>query len=123
MIHHATNERRQHMHQPRTFRFIVLAAFIIFGITLGLPHLAGFPLTPDAADAAHSQAAEMTAAERGLWNLQHKSYGMPLMNKQLLQLVANKAWEPEWKAKIDPNDPDSVRKVAFERYGFSEATW
>ncbi len=37
--------------------------------------------------------------------------------------MASKAWEPEWKAKIVANDPDSILKVAFERYGFSEATW
>ena len=86
--------------QPRTFRLIVLAAFIIFGLRLGLSLLAGLLQSKEA---SKSYAAEMTAEERGLWNLQHKSYGMPLMNKQLLQLVANKAWEPEWKAKIDPN--------------------
>ena len=68
-------------------------------------------------------AWDTTPEERGLWNLQHKAYGPPLMNKKLLLEILPKAWEPEWKAKIDPNDPDSMRKVAFERYGFSIATW
>lgn len=104
------------MTQPRNLRLIVLSIFIILGLSL----LAGLPISKDTST---SRAAEMTAEERGLWNLQHKQYGQPLINKQLLQLLANKAWEPEWKAKIDPNDADSVRKVAFERYGFSEATW
>jgi mono/diheme cytochrome c family protein len=68
-------------------------------------------------------AAEMTPEQRGQWNLQHKAYGAALpLNKKLLESFV-KVWEPEWKAKVDPNDPDSVRKVAFERYGFSEATW
>src|SRR5262245_3353585 len=77
----------------------------------------------DAAPTGQVSAAEMTPEERGQWNLQHKPYGSALpLNKKLLENLA-KVWEPEWKAKIDPNDPDSIRKVAFERYGFSEATW
>jgi len=76
----------------------------------------------DAATVGQVSAAEMTPEERGLWNLQHKSYGTPLLNKKLLESLV-KVWEPEWKAKINPDDPDSIRKVAFERYGFSEATW
>src|SRR5689334_6481760 len=104
------------MTQPRTLRLIVLTTFIIVGLLI----LADLPISKDT---SKGRAAEMTAEERGLWNLQHKQYGQPLMNKLLLQLLANKAWEPEWKAKIDPNDADSVRKVAFERYGFCEATW
>jgi hypothetical protein len=69
------------------------------------------------------RAADPTPEERGLHNLQHNAYGAPIMNRKLLLEILPKVWEPEWKAKIDPNDPDSVRKVAFERYGFSEATW
>jgi len=104
------------MVQLRTFRLMIFAAFILVGLLL----LAGLPPSTHMPE---GRAAEVTAEERGLWNLQHKQYGPSLMRKQLLQLLALKAWEPEWKAKIDPNDPDSVRKVAFERYGFSEATW
>src|SRR5690348_9470092 len=104
------------MIQLRTFRLSIFAAFILLGLLL----LAGLP---PSAHLSAGHAAETTPEERGLWNLQHKQYGPSLMRKQLLQLLALKAWEPEWKAKIDPNDPESVRKVAFERYGFSEATW
>src|SRR5262249_389348 len=70
-----------------------------------------------------STATDTTPEERGLANLQHKAYGPPLMNKKILFEILPKAWEPEWQAKIDPSDPDSIRKVAFERYGFSDATW
>lgn len=70
----------------------------------------------------YSSAATTTPEERGLWNLQHKAYGFPLLNKKLIEVLP-RVWEPEWKAKLDPNDPDSARKVAFERYGFSAATW
>jgi hypothetical protein len=77
----------------------------------------------DVATTGRVSAADMTPEERGLWNLQHKPYGtaLPLNRKALESLV--KVWEPEWKARINADDPDSIRKVAFERYGFSEATW
>ncbi len=82
-----------------------------------------FQTQGDEAATGRVSAADVTPEERGLWNLQHKQYGAPLpINKKTLEALA-KVWEPEWKARIDPNDPDSVRKVAFERYGFSEATW
>lgn len=103
------------MIRPRKLRFIVLTGFAI----LGYSFLAGLPPFTSPAN----RAAETTPEQRGLWNLQHQPYGRPLPIKQVLQLIANRAWEPEWKAKLDPNDPDSLSKVAFERYGFSEATW
>lgn len=85
---------------------------------------AGFALIPRSRPfLGAAGATDGTPEERGLWNLQHTAYGAPLMNKKLLYEVIPKSWEPEWQAKIDPNDPDSVRRVAFERYGFSEATW
>lgn len=65
-------------------------------------------------------ATETTPEARGLHNLTHNAYGMPLLNLKLIELVS-RVWEPEWKAKIDANDPDSLRKVAFERYGLTEA--
>jgi mono/diheme cytochrome c family protein len=68
-----------------------------------------------------AQATDATPAERGQYNLTHKAYGTPLLNLKLIEL-ASKVWEPEWKAKLEPNDLDSLRKVAFERYGFSEPT-
>lgn len=104
------------MIQPRILRLLVLAVFLTTGFSL----LVGLP---EFSQNAGSRAAEKTAEERGMWNLQHQPYGTPLPIKQLLPVLANKAWEAEWKAKIDPNDPDSIRKVAFERYGFAEAPW
>src|SRR5215510_546357 len=77
----------------------------------------------DVAMTGRVSAADTTPEERGLWNLQHKPYGSPLpLNKKALESLV-KVWEPEWKTRINADDPDSVRKVAFERYGFSEATW
>ncbi len=69
---------------------------------------------------ATTQAANTTPEARGFHNLTHNAYGMPLLNLKLIEL-ASKVWEPEWKAKLNPNDADSLRKVAFERYGLSEA--
>lgn len=96
-----------------------VAVLIAFGLGVGLL----FAGQLRAKNNVRGHAAEATPEERGLWNLQHQPYGRPLPIKQVLQLIANKAWEPEWKAKLDPNNPDSLLKVAFERYGFSEATW
>ncbi len=67
-----------------------------------------------------ASATDTTPEVRGLHNLTHNAYGTPLLNLKLLEL-ASKVWEPEWKARLDPNDPASLRKVAFERYGLSEA--
>ncbi len=64
----------------------------------------------------------LTPEARGQHNLTHNPYGMLLMTKQMLEKMPT-VWESEWKAKVDPNNPDSIRQVAFERYGFSEATW
>jgi mono/diheme cytochrome c family protein len=100
------------MLRPRILQIAAFAAFVLIAFAI---------FTVPASD--NSLAANNTPEEKGLWNLQHKSYGAPLMNKKLLLEILPKVWEPEWKAKVDPNDPDSVRKVAFERYGFSEATW
>src|SRR6185369_11990036 len=93
--------------------FLCILALIVFAAL-------GFPIRRDSGPTV--SAVEMTPEERGLWNLQHKAYGAPLFNKKLLESLV-KVWEPEWKARINGDDPDSIRKVAFERYGFSEATW
>jgi mono/diheme cytochrome c family protein len=97
--------------------FLCILALIVFAALV-------FPVRRDSAlDAARVSAADLTPEERGLWNLQHKPYGTPLpLNKKTLEALV-KVWEPEWKAKINTDDPDSIRKVAFERYGFSDATW
>src|SRR5262245_28288389 len=110
------------MLQSRTLQFAYLSIFALLVFAAF-----AFPVQRDnaldASKMSRVSAAEMTPEERGQWNLQHKSYGTALpLNKKLLENLA-KVWEPEWKAKINPNDPDSIRKVAFERYGFSDATW
>ncbi|MBS1788377.1 MAG: c-type cytochrome [Acidobacteria bacterium] len=97
------------MTQSRTLQRMFLAAFALFTVALF-----ALPL--------RQTAAETTPEERGLYNLTHKAYDTPRFNRMLLEMVS-RAWEPEWKAKINPNDPDSKLKIAFERYGFSPATW
>lgn len=67
-------------------------------------------------------AAESTPEQKGFHNLTTNPYGTPLLNAKLMEGVSA-VWEPEWKAKIDPRDPESLRRAAFERYGFSPATW
>ncbi len=68
------------------------------------------------------RAAQTTPEERGLYNLTHKAYGFPTLNEKFIERLPA-IWEAEWKAKIDANDPASVRRVAFERYGLSTAPW
>lgn len=99
------------MFSLRTLQKAFLAIFALLALAL---------LTVPLSNA--SSAAETTPEERGLYNLQHRPYGPPLVNKKLLTLLP-KVWEPEWKVKLDPNDPDSVLRIAFERYGFSKANW
>jgi cytochrome c553 len=67
-------------------------------------------------------SAETTPEQRGLHNLTSNPYGTPLLNAKLIAAL-QAVWEPEWKAKVTPDDPESVQRVAFERYGFSPATW
>ena len=69
-----------------------------------------------------SKANEATPVERGQQNLTHNAYGFPLLSNKLFAELP-KVWEPEWRARINPSDPDSVRQLAFERYGLSEAPW
>jgi mono/diheme cytochrome c family protein len=96
----------RHTHNLQRFSLIVFAL------------LALYALSPR--QQPQSSATDTTPEERGLHNLTHNAYGMPLLNLKLIEL-ASKVWEPEWKAKVNPNDPDSLRKVAFERYGLTEA--
>ncbi len=96
-----------HVHTLQRFCLIVFALLVFSALPI---HRVSTSL----------QAADTTPEARGLHNLTHNAYGAPLLNLKLLE-IASKVWEPEWKAKLDPNDPDSLRKVAFERYGFSEA--
>lgn len=97
------------MNQPRTIQRIFLTIFVVLVIAL-------------LASPLRQTAAEKTPEERGLYNLTHNAYDTPRLNRKLIEF-ASKVWEPEWKAKIVASDPDSILKVAFERYGFSEAPW
>ncbi len=67
-------------------------------------------------------AAEKTSEEKGLYNLTHNPYGMMILTDKMLEKIPT-VWEKEWQDKLKPNDLESIRKVAFERYGFNEATW
>jgi hypothetical protein len=67
-------------------------------------------------------AAESTPEQRGLHNLTSNGYGTTVLNGKLIEAL-QAVWEPEWKAKINPSDPESLKRTAFERYGFSPATW
>ena len=82
-----------------------------------------FLLWPETRSIAEvSPTAALTPEERGLHNLTHNPYGMFLLTDKLLERLPM-VWEAEWKAKVNANDPASLRQVAFARYGFSEATW
>ncbi len=74
------------------------------------------------AKAKKNPIADMSAAERGHYNLTHNPYGMMLLTDKMLEKLPT-VWEKEWQDKITANDLESIRRVAFERYGFSEATW
>ena len=54
------------------------------------------------------RAAENSSAERGLYNLTHNPYGAPMMTDALFARLPQ-VWEPEWKARIDPNAPHQKR--------------
>jgi mono/diheme cytochrome c family protein len=104
---------------PRIFAAILFLSFIAL---FAFPEFRSVSRAQNTALAGGVSVAAMTPEERGLHNLTHNPYGMMLLTAKLLESLP-KVWEPEWQAKLDPNDPDSVRKLAFERYGFSEATW
>ncbi|HEY7546307.1 MAG TPA: hypothetical protein VID27_15560, partial [Blastocatellia bacterium] len=72
--------------------------------------------------ASADDSKEMTAAERGKYNLTHQPYGFPLLNQKLFSRLWT-VWEPEWKSKVNPEDPEQIRRLSFERYGFSEAPY
>ena len=68
------------------------------------------------------RAADTTPEQRGLYNLTHNAYGLPLLTPALIERLP-KVWEADWKARIDSGDPGSPMRVAFERYGLTPATW
>lgn len=72
--------------------------------------------------AESSPTAKMTPEARGLYNLTHNPYGMTMLTDKLLERLPM-VWESEWKSRVDANDPTTIRRIAYERYGFSEATW
>ena len=65
---------------------------------------------------------EKSAEEKGLYNLTHNQYGMFILTDKMLEKIPT-VWEKEWQDKLKSNDLASIRQVAFERYGFNEATW
>jgi hypothetical protein len=103
------------MSTSRSLQRIVLAFLTLTLVALCL-------LTEPRTTAEITPTAEMTPEERGLYNLTHNPYGMILMTKQMLEKLPT-VWESEWKNKVNPADPNSLRQLVFERYGFNEATW
>ena len=69
-----------------------------------------------------ASTVEKTAEEKGLYNLTHNQYGMFILTDKMLEKIPT-VWEKEWQDKLKSNDLESIRKIAFERYGFTEATW
>lgn len=65
-------------------------------------------------------AKDLSPEERGFRNLTQRAYGVPSLNPKLLDTIW-KVWEPEWKSRVNPDDPAQIRKLVFERYGFCEA--
>ena len=103
------------MPTARTIQRIILASFLIA--------VFAFVTIPLVFSSAHvSPPAPLTPAEKGLYNLTHNQYGMFMLTDKMLEKLPS-VWEQEWQAKINSNDPDSIRKIAFARYGFTEATW
>jgi len=64
------------------------------------------------------RAAGPGSEERGYRNLTEHAYGVALVDPAILQRVWN-VWEPEWKSRVRPEDPEAVRALVWERYGFS----
>jgi RoxA-like, cytochrome c-like len=67
-------------------------------------------------------ASEQTVEEKGFRNLTQRAYGVSMVNPKVFEKIWT-VWEPEWKSKVDPQDPAQIRRLAFERYGFSEAPY
>ncbi|MFN0124367.1 MAG: hypothetical protein ACKV2V_28030 [Blastocatellia bacterium] len=98
------------MTQTRALSRLPLIFLFLTAITLAMPWRPA---------AGHAAA---TPEERGFQNITRNSYGMPMMTPQMLRMLPT-VWEPEWQARVNANDPDSIRKLAFERYGFCDAPW
>ena len=67
-------------------------------------------------------ASEPTAEEKGFRNLTQRAYGVSMVNPKTFEKIWT-VWEPEWKKKVNPQDPEQMRRLVFERYGFSEAPY
>lgn len=66
--------------------------------------------------------SEKARVERGFRNLTSRPYGPSFFNEQLIGQLWT-VWDDEWKKKVDPKDPAQIRRLIYERYGFSEAPY
>jgi hypothetical protein len=89
-------------------------------LALSLP-LIGL-LTAVLLPASHSlpKPTRDTAAARGLDDLLHRPYGLPVVSQADYNRLWT-VWEPEWKAKVNPNVPAQIRQLTLERYGFTRS--
>jgi mono/diheme cytochrome c family protein len=90
-------------------RLRTLSRAAVFVLLLLLPSLAAVGLRGAARD---------PAAERGRLLLAEHPYGRAVFNPVVLEKIWT-VWEPDWKARVKPDDPESLRRVMWERYGWS----
>ncbi len=69
-----------------------------------------------------ASSSENSAEQRGYHNLTQNPYGVPLLNPKVLDKIWT-VWEPEWKARVNPQDSAQIRDLIFERYGFNQAPY
>ncbi len=60
--------------------------------------------------------------ERGFQYLTQRAYGPGFLTEQVMSRLWT-VWDDEWKAKVNPNDPEQIRRLTFERYGFTPAPY
>ena len=64
-----------------------------------------------------SASDQFGAEARGLRNLTEHAYGVPRLDPAVLEKIWT-VWEPEWKSRVRPEDPEATRALVWERYGF-----
>src|SRR5262245_55060933 len=67
-------------------------------------------------------AGDSTPEARGFRNLTQHAYGVPLFQPSVLDNIW-KVWEPQWQARVKADDPGSLRRAIYERYGFCETAY
>lgn len=104
------------MHQ-RVFRRFCIPGILLTLAVLGIRHASDRMVLWGTGCAV--TAGELSSEERGFRNLTQRAYGIPSLNPKALETIW-KVWEPEWKVRVNPDDPAQIRKLVFERYGFTD---